>query len=155
MKSTLATKLLTTLFLFSFFLANGQEPDTTASETVLKIQNPYKKNRTKWLNSNGFITESYDWSDPSINLYLEKAVKRRTTSNIMGVTGGTILLLGLCANLVGSVFHEDRDGREEYQVIKGPYFVGGAMVATSIGLSFDSIAKVNKAKKAKEKKFTN
>ncbi|WP_436517312.1 hypothetical protein [Ekhidna sp. To15] len=153
MKLTLTTYLFCIVLLFSIESLSQEADSTQAQETIVKIQNPYKKGRTKWLNENGFITKSYDWSDPAINLYLKKAVKRRTAANILGVTGGTVFLLGLCANFVGSVFHEDRVGREEYQVIKGPYFLGGAMVATSIGLSFDSIAKVNKAKKNREKKF--
>lgn len=155
MKPNLTTYLFCIAIFFSL-LAHAQEMDSTQTdETILKIENPYKKGQTKWLNTYGFYTDGYDWSDPAINLNIEKAVKRRSTGNLLGIIGGSVLVLGLAANIFGSLAHDisDSNPNEEYQVIKGPYYIGGAMVATSIGLSFDSIAKLNKAKKAREAKL--
>ncbi|MEP1032687.1 hypothetical protein [Ekhidna sp.] len=154
MKLKLTTYLFSCTILFSI-LANAQEAEAPVGDTILENENPYRKGQTKWLNQNEFYTEGYDWSDPEINLFLNKAVKRRSTSNALGIVGGSILVLGLVANITGSLVHSisDSNPNEEYQVIKGPYYLGGALVVTSVALSFDAIAKLNKAKNARDKKF--
>lgn len=155
MNPNLTTPLILVLIFISGFQLKAQETDTARAETILKQENPYKKNRTKWLNENRFNTSTYAWNDSAINLNIEKAIKRRSTSNIVGFTGGGILVLGLLANIVGSVVHDigDHDLGEEYQVIKGPYYLGGIMIASSVALSFDSLGKLKKAKRAREVKY--
>lgn len=149
--------ILTTIFTLILILTfcsrlHAQKSDTAKVETILKSENPYRKNQTRWLNSNGFNTSSYDWSDPAINLYLNQAVRSRSTGNVIGFVGGAVVLLGLTANFFGSVFHEDNDPGEEYQIMKGPYYLGGAMVATSIGLNIRAHSKLKKARIALSKK---
>lgn len=140
--------LLLILMVLSFNMTNAQETGIKNKEpTVLKIENPYKKGKTKWLNNNGFETSTYDWSDIEVNLLIDKSLKRRSTGNLLGFTGGGILLLGLYANLVASTF------QRESKVINGPYIVGGTLIATSVVLSFNSISLLNKARTAREKKF--
>ena len=147
--------LLTILTLSLCFSAFSQSVDTThVPETVLKLEKPLRKGQIKWMNNNGFETQTYDWNDPVINLHLTKASKRHSKANWIGIVGGSILVLGLAANAMGSLAKSVSDSNpdEPYQVVKGPYYLGGAMVATSVVLSFDSIAKLNKAKKLREKK---
>jgi hypothetical protein len=147
MKPTLTTYLLLILISFSCFQLNAQKSDTTRSETVLKLENPYKKNRTKWLNENGFNTSTYSWDDPVINLYLDQAVKNRSTGNVLGYTGGGILVLGLLVNGMGALVREISDSRpgEPFQVVKEPYYLGGAMVLTSICVHINAKSKLKKA----------
>ena len=154
MKPNLTTSLILILIFILGFQLNAQETDTTRAETILKSENPYKKNRTKWLNENGFNTSTYSWDDPTINLYLDQAVKNRSTGNVIGITGGGIVVLGLAMNVVGSLVKSISDSNpdEPYQVVKGPYYLGGAMVATSIGLHFQAHSKLKKAREARSKK---
>lgn len=137
------------------FTTNAQEQETSQAETLVKNENQYRKGQLKWLNSNDFNTSMYDWSDPTINLYVNQAVKRQSKAKWIGIVGGSILVLGLAANAMGSLAKSINDSNpdEPYQVMKGPYYLGGAMVVTSVVLSFDSMAKLNKAKKSREKKF--
>ncbi|WP_370089703.1 hypothetical protein [Ekhidna sp.] len=152
--------ILTTIFILILILTfcsrlHAQESDTLKAETILRLENPYKKNRTKWLNENGFNTSTYSWDDPTINLYLNQAVKRRSKANVIGIVGGSILVLGLAANAMGRLVESINDSNPDdpYQVMKGPYYIGGAMIVTSVGLSLDSLAKLKKAKNERERKF--
>lgn len=155
MKPTLTTYLLCVIIILSFKI-DAQEIDTLNNEeTILKIDHSYRKGQIKWLNENGFKTDSYHWEDSEINLYLDKSLNSRSASNILGAAGGTIFVMGLLANFMGSLSHDisNNDPDETYQVIKGPYYIGGAMIVTSVALSFDSLAKLKKAKNARGKKF--
>lgn len=150
-----------TIYLFVVFkiystLCQAQGNDsTTVINEPQKIENPYKKGQTRWLNKNQFFTEGYDWKDPAINLYLDKAIKRRATSNLVGITGASVLLLGLVGNFMGSLSKEinSSNPNEEYQVTTWPYYLGGTMVGTSIVLSLDSTSKLNKAKALQKARF--
>ncbi len=154
MRLQLCILFLSLGMMFPKFLAAQEDNSSNHQETVLKKES-LKKGKKKWLNKNGFNTETYDWNDPVINLNLSKAAKRHSTSNAIGFVGGGILVLGLIGNFMGSLSHNISNSKpnESYQVFSAPYYIGGAMVATSIGLSIDSIVKLNKAKKAREKKF--
>ncbi|MEQ9006309.1 MAG: hypothetical protein RLP12_00385, partial [Ekhidna sp.] len=103
MKPHLTTPLILILIFISGFQLKAQETDSTKAETILKLENPYKKNRTKWLIENGFNTGTYSWDDPTVNLYLDQAVKNRSTGNVLGITGGGIVVLGLAKNALGSL----------------------------------------------------
>ena len=155
MNTLLKTLISLSIIVLFSYLAKGQS-GTTSTETILKLENPYKKNRTKWLNKNGFNTNTYTWDDPEINLYLDQAVKKRSAGNVLVYTGGGILAFGLFANFVGRMIHEiseDKEPGEEYQVFKGPYYLGGTLAASAIVLHLNADSKLKKARKAREKKF--
>lgn len=145
---------LSVIVLFSY-LAKGQS-DTTSTETILKLENPYKKNRTKWLNKNGFNTNTYSWDDPKINLHVNQAVKNRSAGNVFAYTGGSILAIGMFVNFVGRFVHDawgEKEPGDEYQVIKAPYYLGGTLAVSSIVCHLNAASHLKKAKKAREKKF--
>jgi hypothetical protein len=63
----------------------AQSIDSLKQENSLNYKaNPYNSSRTKWLKSNGFKTEEYNWNNPNINLILDKALKKKTGARIWG-----------------------------------------------------------------------
>ncbi|WP_420318209.1 hypothetical protein [Ekhidna sp.] len=142
-----------TIYLFSIILflfghqAKCQKSDSAKSETILKHETPYRKGKNKWLNSNGFNTETYDWNHPEINLYLDESLKKRSVGNILVYSGGVLIVTGLFLNVVGSFVDSAFSNKpdEPYQVIKAPYFLGGAMVVSSIPFHIKSNKKLKLA----------
>ena len=65
MKRILTTFLFCMTILISSLVKAQKSDSTQALEPILKIENPYKKGKTKWLNSQGFNTSSYRWYDPA------------------------------------------------------------------------------------------
>lgn len=155
MKLTLTTYLFCTVFLFSIQLHSQETDSTQSAETIVKIENPYKKGKTKWLNENGFNTSSYTWNDVQINLALDKAVKNRSTGNVLGYTGGGVILFGLLANMAGRLAYEvsNNDPDRQFQIFKGPYYLGGVLITSSLVLHVNALSKLKKAKDLREKKF--
>ncbi len=155
MKLTITTYLFSIGFLLSI-QSSAQEPESSQpTKSVVKIDNPYKKGRTKWLNSHGFNTKTYDWRDAEINLYVEKAVKNRTTGNILAYSGGGIIVTGLLLNLAGSLAKEINSSNpdEPYQVFKAPYYLGGALSVSGIVMHLKAESNLKKAKAARQRKF--
>ncbi|WP_421762948.1 hypothetical protein [Ekhidna sp.] len=154
MKPTRTTCLFLIILLFSFYVEAQEEDETPTSETILKVEPPFRKGQLKWLNENGFETHLYTWDEAEVNLYLNKSLERRSTANIIGAVGGTILVMGLAANFMGSLAHDisNNDPDETYQVFKAPYYLGGTMIVASVGLSFDALSKLKKAKTARANK---
>lgn len=153
---TLLTTYLFVLFMLSSVFSSAQSMDSIQkTQTVMKMENPYKKGRTKWLNENGFNTKSYTWDDSEINLYLNQSVKNRSAGNVLGYTGGGVILFGLLANLAGRFAYEvsNNDPNRQYHVFKAPYYLGGVLVASSVVLHVRSLSKLKKAKSIRERKF--
>lgn len=145
--------ILTTIFTLILILTfcsqlNAQESDTVKAKTILKLENPYKKNQTKWLNSNEFNTSSYDWSNPAVNLYLDRAVKNRSTGNALGLAGGAALLLGVLTSIQAGVMRSSGNSEGSNSTINPFYLIGGTFVVTSIGLKMDSHNQLRNAKNA-------
>lgn len=148
MNSNLTTYLLVVLIFFIGYQSKGQNLNTTKLETVVKLENPYGKGRTKWLKNNGFDTDTYMWDNPEINLRIKQAIKNRSTGNIVGFTGLGIFIFGLAANAMGRLAHDIGSSKpdEPYLVFKEPYYLGGALIVTSIPLHFKSRRKLRTAK---------
>ena len=79
--------------LFFTLEVKAQHPDSTATETILKIQNPYKAGQNKWLIKQGFNTTQYDWQDDAINLSLKKAISKRSDTNALNGIGIGLVFL--------------------------------------------------------------
>ncbi|MEQ6166641.1 hypothetical protein AAOE16_05550 [Ekhidna sp. MALMAid0563] len=148
----ITTNLLSVLMLFCCYQVQGQNIDSTNNETIIKRENPYRKGKTKWLNSSGFNTETYNWNHPEINLYLDESLKKRSVGNILVYSGGVIIVTGLFLNVVGSFVDSAFSNKpdEPYQVFKAPYFLGGAMVVSSIPFHIKSNKKLKQAIKLKK-----
>lgn len=139
--------------IFSFQL-KGQEAGTISTgsfETILKLENPYSENRTKWLNRNGFKTDTYNWNDPAINLYLDRAVKNRSTGNAFGFIGGAALFIGVLINIQAGVVRSSGNSVESKSTINPFYLIGGTFVVTSIGLKMDAHNQLRNAKEIRAK----
>ncbi|WP_370089704.1 hypothetical protein [Ekhidna sp.] len=146
--------ILTTIFILILILTfcsrlHAQESDTTKTETILRLKNPYKKNQSKWLNSNDFNTSSYDWSDPVINLHLDRAVKNRSTGNAFGFIGGAALFIGVLTSIQAGVVRSSGNSVESKSTINPFYLIGGTFVMTSIGLKMDANNQLRNAKDAR------
>ncbi|WP_425392408.1 hypothetical protein [Ekhidna sp.] len=154
MKPNLTTYLLAALLLLCGYHVQSQNSDSTTSQTIVKLENPYKKGKTKWLNNNGFDTKSYDWDNPDINLYLDQSLKSRSTGNVLIFTGGTLIAAGLVINVLASFAHSIGDSKpgEPYQVFTEPYYLGGALVVSSIPFLIKSDKKLKQAIKIKDLK---
>lgn len=117
------------------------------------MENPYGKGRTKWLKQNGFDTDSYQWDNPEINLYLDQTFKSRSVGNIVGFTGLGIFVVGLAANAMGRIAKDIGSSKpdEPYRVFKAPYYLGGALIVSSIPFHIKSNKKLKLAiKRASE-----
>ena len=141
------TYLLCALILSFCLELKGQQPDTTHQETIVKMENTYGKGRTKWLKQNGFDTDNYQWDNPEINLYLDQALKSRSTGDIMGFTGLGIFVVGLAANAMGRLAKDIGSSKpdEPYRVFKAPYYLGGALIVSSIPFHIKSNKKLKRA----------
>jgi len=147
MNSNLTTYLFSSLILFCSYQLKGQNSDTTDQETIVKLENPYGKGRTKWLIRNGFDTDSYNWDNPEINLYLDQTFKSRLTGNILGFTGLGIFVFGLAANTIGRLADDIGSSKpdEPYRIFKEPYYLGGALIISSIPFHIKSNRKLKSA----------
>lgn len=153
MKPTLIAFLLLTA-IFCHFRANAQQPDSVEVNETFFVRKDLGKGQIKWLNQYGFETEGYEWNDPAIKMNVRKALRRRDLSTMMGIVGGGAIVMGAIYNLfLGPLAHSVGDTGGTFKGSNASYYIGGAMVVTSITLSFNSLSKLNKAKKAREKKF--
>lgn len=141
------TYLFCAITILCSYQLKGQKTDTTYQETIVKLENPYGKGRTKWLKQNGFDTDNYQWDNPEINLYLDQALKSRSTGDIMGFTGLGIFVVGLAANAMGRIAKDIGSSKpdEPYRVFKAPYYLGGALIVSSIPFHIKSNKKLKKA----------
>lgn len=134
-------------------LTVAQETDpirTQTEETILKVEKPnYRRSQIKWLNKEGFDTDSYEWNDPNINLLLDKSLKQRSWGDISGITGGTLVAINLLSNFVlGPILHSLSDDHDkgEFKPSNQLYYIGGTMIAASFALNLSALGKLSKAK---------
>ena len=118
---------------------------------MYSAENPFSKRQTKWLVSKGFDVTTYHWSDTEINEDLKQSLKLRNRSNVVGLTGGSLVLFNLFLNTMSHLAHDlsERTDKGEFQPINAPYYIGGALIGYSIGLAFKSESKIKKTVEAK------
>ena len=145
-----ATLLIVLALLFSF--NTFSQIDSIRSETILKIEKPdYRKAQLKWLNKEGFDTESYGWDDLYINSSVDMSLKQRNWGDVIGVTGGSLILINVLKNFIfGPLVHSLSDEGGKYQPSNDLYLVGGAMVGGSLYLHIKSKSNLEKAKKRRK-----
>lgn len=140
------TRTLITLFVFlSCTFVFAQSSDTLGrANTILKLENPYGKSKTKWLRKQGFPVDTYSWNQSDINYNLDKALKLRSHSDWTGGTGGFLIVLNLCANAISSFTHSlsEKPDKGEFKSNNTLYFIGGSMVISSVILGGKARSKV-------------
>lgn len=131
--------------------------DNTLSNSSISISNmsvesPYSKNRNAWMMNNGFDVKDYNWSEPEINLQIEKAFRKKTVGNVLLAVGTTTALLGLLAKLISGI--NSPNGKMEDNSFSEFYLTGGGVVLLSATMHIVALKKLKKAKTLKnQKKF--
>ncbi len=131
----------------------AQKTDSVKVKKTFFTGRDLRKGQVNWLDQQGFQTKGYEWNDPTIKLEIRKALNRRDLSYGLGIIGGSVLFTkAILSILLAPIANRNSDSGSSTNS-NAAYYIGGAMVATSIGLSFDANKRVKKAKKAREKKF--
>ncbi|WP_420581184.1 hypothetical protein [Reichenbachiella sp.] len=143
------TKLIL-LFMFLWLVQKAQaQNDKRAENTILRLEKektPYSKSKNKYLLSNGFDVNSYEWDDPEINLCLKKSLKNRAASNVTLGSGVGLVILNLAVNVMGQLAHTANNNSEgEYKPYTSLYWIGGAAICSSVVFRLVSSKQIKKA----------
>lgn len=116
------------------------------------LYSPYSISQNRYLTRNNFDIQTYDWSDPEINLYLKKSLNNRTASNVTIGVGVGLMVLNLAYNVFGELVHVVNDNSEgKYQPATTLYWIGGGIIGSSIAFRLVSIGQIEKANRLKRK----
>jgi len=137
----------TLLFFVGLFSPKAQSPDSTFQnqpiETLLKIEHdtsPFNYGQRTWINNRGFNTTYYDWSDPEINLLLDKAIVGRNTSRVFLIAGAVLQFIGYASLMSGVA-----TGKNASSPAETVYVTGTIMFYGSFLINLSARQKVKKA----------